>query len=333
LRTIRLRWHSQPGIGGIPIAAKRVIITGATGFVGANLVRRLLHDGHRIHLFVRPGHALWRIDAVREHIQLHELSLLDSPSLRQAIASIRPDWIFHLAVFGAYPTQTGIHEMISTNISGTVNLVESCLHAGFEAFVNTGSSSEYGWKDHAPSEIDYLEPNSHYAVTKAASTLYCRHIAQARQAHIPTLRLYSVYGPYEEPTRLIPTIITQGLRGNLPPLASPDTARDYVHSDDVVDAYIRAATVRSVESGAVYNIGTGIQTSLRQVVDAAKKVLPIDAEPEWGTMLARSWDSTVWIADNAKAAAELGWAPQVTFEEGLRRTVAWRQENYGRSYP
>ncbi|MGA9998163.1 MAG: NAD-dependent epimerase/dehydratase family protein [Pyrinomonadaceae bacterium] len=306
---------------------KRVLITGATGFVGANLARRLLRDGQEVHLLVRPVHSVWRIEDVREHVRLHEAALEDSESLARIVGDIRPDWIFHLAAHGAYPLQTDVRQMVSANITGTMNLVEACLKIGFEAFVNTGSSSEYGFKDHAPSEEELLEPNSNYGVTKASATLFCRHTAQKAGVHLPTLRLYSVYGPYEEPTRLMPSLIVKGLRGKLPPLVSPDIARDYVYVDDVSDAYLLAATRPAEELGAIYNVGTGRQTSLSEVVLVARRAMNIEAEPQWGSMPERQWDTNVWVADSRKIQETLGWRASHSFEQGFLKMLGWFQNN------
>jgi dolichol-phosphate mannosyltransferase len=103
---------------------------------------------------------------------------------------------------------------------------------------------------------------------------------------------------------------------------NPDTARDYVYVDDVCDAYLAAATRALPEPGAVYNIGSGRQTTLREVVEVARRLLSIDAEPQWGTMPGRVWDTSVWVADNRRARAELGWAPRHDLESGLRCMLA-----------
>jgi nucleoside-diphosphate-sugar epimerase len=248
-------------------------------------------------------------------------------ALTGVVARIRPDWVFHLAAHGAYSSQTDVSQMVQTNVVGTSNLVDACLKAGFEAFVNAGSSSEYGLKDHPSAETEWLEPNSYYAVTKAAATLFCRTTAQRHKAPIVTLRLYSVYGPYEEPARLMPTLIVHGLSGKLPPLVRPDIARDYVYTEDVNDACLLAAATPGQEVGAVYNLGTGIQTSLREVVDLARRVLAIPVEPVWGSMPDRQWDTTVWVADNRKIQKELGWQPRYSFEQGFREMVSWFRDN------
>jgi nucleoside-diphosphate-sugar epimerase len=306
---------------------KKAVITGASGFVGSNLARRLLADGHEVHLLLREGHTGWRLEEIMGDVQPHIIELGDEEQLARLMGSIRPEWIFHLAAHGAYSSQTDMRRMFYTNVLGTAHLLNACLHAGFEAFVHTGSSSEYGFKGHPPSETERLEPNSCYAVTKASATLYCRYMAQSRKAPISTLRLYSVYGPYEEPTRFVPTLIIYGLRKSLPPLVDPDIARDFVYVDDVNDAYIAAASMAHEEPGAVYNVGTGTQTTIREAVDVACRLLKIDVEPQWGSMKNRIWDTSTWLADNRAIREKLGWRPRHDFESGFRKMVTWFRVN------
>jgi dolichol-phosphate mannosyltransferase len=230
--------------------------------------------------------------------------------------------VFHLAAHGAYPEQTDWRKMVRTNVAGTAALVEACLRTGFEAFVHAGSSSEYGFKDHAPGEDEAPEPNSPYAFTKAAATHHCSHVARSQRVPLVTLRLYSVYGPFEEPTRLIPTLIRHGLRGELPPLVNPEICRDFVHVDDVCEAFILAAR-GAREPGTVYNVGSGVQVRLREVVDLARRLLNVTEEPRWGSMQDRRWDTTIWVADARRIRRELGWQPRHTLEDGLRLTVEW----------
>ena len=302
---------------------RRVLLTGGSGFVGANLARRLLAGGHEVHLLVRPGYQPWRIAQIRDSIQLHETELDDAAGVQRVVKTARPEWIFHLAVHGAYSWQKDLDAMVRTNFHGTIHLVQAALANGVEAFINTGSSSEYGLKDHAPPETEVLEPNSHYAVTKAAATMFCKHMASTCAMRIATLRLYSAFGPYEDPGRLLPALIAHGRRGEYPPLAAPDVARDFIYVDDVVDAFLLAAQVPGSEPGAVYNIGSGVETKLRDAVEVARKLMNIHPEPVWGSMPNRAWDATVWVSDNRKARQELGWNPRHTFESGFRAMLEW----------
>jgi nucleoside-diphosphate-sugar epimerase len=307
---------------------KTVLVTGAPGFVGANLTRRLLEDGHQVHALVREDHDTWRLDDILEDLRLHEAVLANADSISRLIRTVRPEWVFHLAAHGAYPEQTDFLLMAETNLVGTMNLVESCLSLGVEALVNSGSSTEYGFKDHAPSESERLDPNSPYAVTKASATLYCRYAAVAHDANIVSLRLYSVYGPYEEPSRLWPTLVLHGLAGSLPVLASPDIARDFVYVDDVLEAYLRTASMPDLPRGSIFNVGSGIQTTLGHVVDLVRRELQISAEPEWDTMSGRTWDTDVWVSDITAIKRTLRWEPRWTLPEGLRALIAWFRRDH-----
>jgi dolichol-phosphate mannosyltransferase len=136
------------------------------------------------------------------------------------------------------------------------------------------------------------------------------------------LRLYSVYGPYEEPLRLMPSLVVHGLAGAYPPLVDPRVARDYVYVDDVVEAYCLAAAPEH-EPGSVYNVGTGVQTTLAEVVALARTVFHLHDEPAWGSMPNRSWDTATWQANCRKIREKLGWRPRFTLETGFRRFLDW----------
>jgi UDP-glucose 4-epimerase len=302
---------------------RRILLTGGTGFVGANLARRLLEEGAEVHLLVREGRAAWRLEGIASDVRLHEADIRNGEVVHRCVASARPEWVFHLAAYGAYSWQSEAQRIVETDILGTANLLEACLAQGVAAFVSAGSSSEYGFKDHAPSEDEWLDPNSLYGVAKASATQYCRCAGTSRGAPVTTLRLYSVYGPWEDPRRLVPALVTHGLEGRLPPLVSPDTARDLVHVDDATDAFLLAAASAADHPGGVFNVGSGEQTTVRAIVEAARDVMGIAALPEWGSMPARSWDTDIWVADSRRIARELGWRPRVGLRDGLRRMAEW----------
>jgi UDP-glucose 4-epimerase len=310
------------------MSARRALLTGAAGFIGAGLTRRLLDEGlldegHHVELLLRPGSDSWRLREIRAELDVHETDLRDGEAVRSAVESAEPDWIFHLAAHGAYSWQTDARGIFESNVLGTLNLAEACVRRGFDAFVHAGSSSEYGYKDHAPSEEEAPEPNSSYAVAKVTATLLCRHLALEHGLHLTTLRLYSVYGPWEDPRRLMPTLVAYGLRGELPRLVGPDTARDFVHVDDVCDALLLAAGKSVSDSSGIYNVGSGTQTSLRRVVELAREVFHISVAPDWGSHEPRPWDAEVWVSDPSKIKRELGWQPQRDLASGLAGLASW----------
>src|SRR5207248_1630375 len=233
----------------------RILVTGAAGFIGAVLVRRLLDANHEVHALLKSGSKRWRLDGVLPDLRIHEIDLRDEQRVNAAVAETRPEVVYHLAAHGAYPFQSEPDGIIQSNILGTWNLLKACARIDYRAFVNTGSSSEYGFKEQAMRETDLLEPNSYYAVAKCAQSLLCQHVARTEKRAINTLRVFSAYGPWEEPSRLVPTLIRRCIAGEELQLVPPETARDFVFVEDVVDAYLRLDKLEKL-SGEVINVGT-----------------------------------------------------------------------------
>jgi dolichol-phosphate mannosyltransferase len=303
----------------------RALVTGAAGFVAANLARRLVADGHDVTLAVRPGSNLWRLQGLAARVT--EVELSDAAAVTALVDATRPEQLFHLAAHGAYSTQKDLGRIVATNLVGTMNVVNAAAAFECRHVVCAGSSSEYGFKDHAPSEDELVEPNSDYAVTKAAATLFGGYAARRSSMRVTTLRLYSVYGPFEEPSRLIPQLLLHALRGALPPLADPRTARDFVYVDDVVNAFLAAANDDTGPRDAVYNVGSGQQSDLGEIVAIARELFGVSAEPVWGTMAQRSWDTNVWSCNNGRIRTQLGWTPRTDLHRGLTATMEWLQSD------
>jgi UDP-glucose 4-epimerase len=310
---------------------KRVLITGAGGFVGANLTRRLVEGGHEVHVLVQGPAAPWRLDDIKTSVQLHCGDVAARDDVRRIMAGIRPAWVFHLAAYGAYSWQTDADRMLRTNVQGCMCLLDACAEAGSESFVQAGSSSEYGLKDHPAQEDETLQPNSVYAVTKAAATHCCQLQARQRDLHAVTARLYSIYGPFEEPRRLIPALLLYGMRREFPPLAQPGVARDFVYVDDAVDALLALAAARDLPRGSVYNVCSGVQSTLADVVGFVQAMLDVSGEPRWASMEARSWDTNIWVGCPSAMLQHVGWRATTNLRSGLERTLAWFREHPARA--
>ena len=304
--------------------AEPILVTGATGFIGSHLVRRLAGTGAEPHVFLRPSSDSRRLAGIPGRVRRHTADLADPASVRAAVLRLRPRTIFHCASWGGHPGQTDAAAILGTNLVGTFHLLAACEEAGFDRFVHTGSSSEYGMKTAPMSEEDEPAPADAYGASKAGATLWCRAAAISRGLPVVTVRLFSPYGPRDDPFRLIPTAARAFLDGRSPRLASPSGARDFVHVDDVVDACLLAAAVPAA-GGEIINVGSGRQATAGEVVGILSRLIPGAAPPSWGAVPPRPGPS-VWVANIGKARRILGWEPKVPLEEGLRRTVEWMRD-------
>lgn len=303
----------------------RILVTGATGFVGACLARRLVAEGYDVHIFTRSSSDKWRIRDLLPHVTEHDVDLRNSERIRERIALIRPEVIYHAAVYGGFSFQNEAEFIYALNFQGTVQLLSACEQVGFSAFINLSSSSEYGMKSTSMQEDDLLEPVGDYAVSKAAATLYCRSRAVERQLPIVTLRLFSPYGPWDDPNRYIPYVIRTLLAGQHPQLTVPRSVRDYIYIEDVVEACMSAMREKACY-GEIINIGSGDQVSIGKVADLLKEQIANGIEPQWGMSLHKRLEPTVWRANIVKAKRLLHWEPKITMQDGLSQTVEWHRE-------
>lgn len=306
---------------------RKFLITGASGFIGANLARRLIEDRQEVHLILRDGFKTWRLDGLLKKFQIHYQDLSKRDQLIRIFKKVRPDMIYHLATSGAYSYQNDPDLIIKTNILGTWHLLQAAMTVGFELFINTGSSSEYGFKTQPMQETNLLEPNSYYAVTKSFQTYLSSFIANSQNKNIVTLRPFSVYGPFEEATRFIPTLMKALFFKKPLNLVNPQTSRDMIYIDDMVEAYLKIDQLKQ-NRGQYFNIGTGIQSTIKEVVEKAVLVTGENTKFNWGKMEGRSWDSNTWVADISKAKKLLEFNPKVSLEQGLELMWTWFLKNH-----
>lgn len=305
----------------------KVFITGISGFVGANLAHKLVAQGHEVHGLVRANSKNgWRLTSIKSQITIHEGDILDKAKVSEIITQVKPEIIYHLVVYGAYPFQKDAELALQTTIIATLHLLQAAKTAGVKMVVSTGSSSEYGSKDHPMREDERVDPNSYYAVGKAAQTLLGQHFSNTEGLPVITLRLFSVYGPYEEPTRLLPVLILNALNNRDIPLASPKTARDFIYVDDVVEAIIQAST-RPDLGGQVFNLGSGQQQTLQTLVDSVISETKSTSKLLWNAYPQRPFDTNIWVADTNKLKTDLKFEAKTPFELGIKKNIEWLKAN------
>jgi len=299
-----------------------ILILGGSGFVGANLLRAILR--YRTDVFgTTTQMPFWRLEDLPEK-HIITTDLLVETNLEALLADVQPRTIFNCVAYGAYSFETDAQLVYRTNFNFTAALLERLKALNISSYVHAGSSSEYGYASAGPDEAKLPEPNSPYAVSKVAAANLIYLMGKKHGLPCANLRLYSIYGPLEDSSRLIPNIVSHGLDGRYPVLVNPEVSRDFVYIDDIVEAFIDTArNLKEENYGESFNIGYGHKTTIREAAGIAKEVFGISAEPEFGSMPERDWDEHDWYADNKKAEERLGWKPRTDFKKGLALTTKW----------
>lgn len=307
------------------LSGARVLVTGASGFIGSHLIRRLVDDGADVHALTSAVSSVYptRLVDLREDIVLHEGNLNDQGAMRALARVVRPEYVFHL---GAY-THVGkswerIDECTQTNVAGTVNLLRAIEDTGYRRLVFTGTSEIYGAVAVPFREDAAVEPGSPYAVSKYAAERFCRMLQRGRGWPIVLLRPFNAYGPAQSPDRIIPEVIVRALEGRELQMTSGTQTREFNYVVDLVDGFVRAALTPGIE-GELLNLGCGEEIA---VADLATKILGLMGDPievKIGVLPERPNEIPRMCSDSTKARELLGWEPAHTLEDGLQRTIEW----------
>jgi nucleoside-diphosphate-sugar epimerase/glycosyltransferase involved in cell wall biosynthesis len=298
-----------------------ILVLGASGFIGSVLLRRLL--AHRQDVYGTSSQsAAWRLDGVpTRHIVVGDL-LVDQ-NVVTLLDTVKPRTVFNCIAHGAYSFETDVGLIYRTNVDLTARLVELLGKQGVHRYVHAGSSSEYGDDASGPLEDSALKPNSHYSVSKGAAAGLLYYAGKKLGFPGVNLRLYAVYGPYEDSSRLVPTALRKGMRGAHTSYVDPEISRDFLYVDDACDAFVEAAAGLTEERyGESYNIGSGTKTTIGTFAQVVKAQFDLADEPPF-TMQNRSWDVAAWYSDPRKAERDFGWVARTPLDVGLRETVRW----------
>ena len=298
-----------------------VLITGAEGFIGSHLARRLAGEGARISALVRPGADLSRLAGLEERIEIHPLDIRKAGPLARLAATSRPRLIFHLAaVTDPSRSPGGFDRCMAVNFIGPLNLLRALEKIEYDRLIAACTAEVYG-RNSAPFREDMLpDPVSPYSLSKAAATLLCRNWAAAYDCPVTVLRLFLVYGPGQGEGRFLPQLIESALAEKPFRMTPGEQTREYTYISDVVEGFIRAA--ERGPAGEVVNLGSGEEISLRDLVRLTGEVLgrKVVLDPDF--LPYRKNEIRRFVGDHSRARRLLGWHPRIGLEEGIRRTIA-----------
>ena len=309
---------------------KTVLVTGAGGFIGSQLVEALLSEGARVRAFVHynsradPGLLRLLPAELSERLEVISGDLRDMQTIYAAVRDC--ELVYHLGALISIPySYRHPAEVAAVNFMGTLNLLMACRELGTARLVHTSTSEVYGSARRVPIDEEHpLQGQSPYSASKIgadklAESFYCSY-----NLPVVTVRPFNTFGPRQSARAVIPTIITQALSGKTIHLGNLATTRDFTYVQDTVRGFLLAGSVAGVEGG-VFNLGTGSEIRIGDLAGrVALKVghqVEIVVEPQ--RLRPEKSEVLRLISDNGLARDKLGWEPQVSLDEGLDKTIAW----------
>ncbi|MFC1977732.1 GDP-mannose 4,6-dehydratase [Chloroflexota bacterium] len=313
---------------------KRVLVTGAGGFIGSHLTERLVDTGAQVKAFIRYNSRNdWGLLELLPRDKLSEVEIItgdlrDSDAIRHAAEGT--DIIFHLGSLIAIP-YSYIHprEAIETNIMGTLNVLTAARENNVQRVVHTSTSEVYGTAQYVPINEDHpLHGQSPYSASKIGADMLAESFYRAFNLPVGTIRPFNTFGPRQSARAVIPTIITQALSREQIRLGELHPTRDFTYVDDMVAAFIKVSEMPGF-SGETVNIGSNFEISIGDIAGKVMTILGMKKEIVTDSRRVRPEKSEVdrlWC-DNTRARKLLGWEPKVSFDEGLKSTIAWISDN------
>ncbi len=313
-----------------PLFGTPVLVTGAGGFIGSHLTEALVHAGAQVRALVHyNGRNDW---AHLEQLGPDVTRALDvvagdlrDPFLMQRVCAGR-EVIFHLAALIPIPySYVAPSEYVSTNISGTLNVLEAARHHGVRRVLHTSTSETYGTACYTPiDERHPLQGQSPYSATKIGADKLAESYFRSFGTPVVTIRPFNTYGPRQSARAFLPTVLTQALSRDVIRVGSLDPVRDMNYVTDTVDGFVRAATAPELD-GLTLNLGSGRGVTMGELLRLALAAVGRDVRVESEEARVRPERSEVMelIADATLARERLGWQPTVTLEDGVARTAAW----------
>lgn len=301
----------------------KLLVTGAAGFVGAAVVREAVAQGHQVVATARSPSVPPRLAQLSGDVRLVGLDLRDTHAVANLVAAERPEIVIHSAWRGLSGADRFDRSQITDNLEASCGLVDACIASGVSKFVGIGSQGEYGLLEGKISERDCPEPTSLYGAAKLATLHLARQLCTQHGVGFAWMRLFSTFGPGDNPNWLIPSLIEQMLAGTRPRTSLGKQLWDYLFISDVAKGILAAA----VTSGAtgIFNLGSGKPVAVRSIVEMIRDQAAPNLDLVFGEIPYSSDQIWHMEADIARLRGATGWMPEIELEDGIARTVQWHR--------
>ena len=304
----------------------RIFATGGTGFVGSHLVRQLVKEKVKVAILMRPSSNPWRISDILSHVEVIQADLTTIEHSKDSICSFKPEAIIHLGWYGVTNRYRNDPAQVQ-NLYMSLNLLKIAKESGCKLFIGMGSQAEYGPYDRPIAEDLPCRPITIYGMTKLCVCLLAQKLSKEFGLRFVWLRLFSPYGPMDDPSWLIPYVILKLLRGGKPSLTLGKQCWDYLYVEDVVQAIWQVIVAPKAQG--IFNLGSGEAYTIRSIVERIRDLIDPNLPLGFGEVPYRPVQIMHLQADISRLQQVTGWFPQVSLEEGLQRTVEWFRENRG----
>ena len=306
---------------------KNILVTGAAGFIGSHLTRKLVNLGANVSIITKYNSLIdnARLSDIWEKLNVIEADIRDIDSLEQ-IKKLKPEIIYHLAAYNHVGHSfTHVSQCFDVNAKGTANLMEACK--GCSKFIYTSTSEIYGYQEKVPFKEDFNpRPISPYSITKYSGELYARMRYHQDKYPVIVLRPFNNFGPYQSEKAIIPEIIINCLLGNEIKSTEGKQTREFNFVENIIDGFILAAEKEGVV-GKIINLGSGQDISIKNLILKIYKLTNSNSKLSIGSLEYRPTEIWKMFCENKKAKEILGREPKISFEEGLKKTVEW-YKNY-----
>ncbi|HEV2348451.1 MAG TPA: NAD(P)-dependent oxidoreductase [Terriglobia bacterium] len=300
----------------------KVLVTGASGFIGSQVTRQIVHEGHETWALTLPGESTTRLKDILDRLTVVPLDLCETKQVRELVRQVCPDCTIHLAWYAVPGKYWNAPENLDC-VSMTLALARALAEVKCSRLVAAGSCAEYDWDYGFLSEgVTPLKPRGLYGTCKNATRQALQSFCKEAAMEFAWTRFFFLYGPGEPKDRLVSSVVTSLLSGQEARCTEGGQIRDFLHVRDLGAAVW--AVARSSLSGPV-NIGSGIPVSVREIVEIIAKLIGGPGKLQLGAVQDSSEQTPMILADVRKLKRETGWTPSFDLEEGLRDTIAyWR---------
>ncbi len=303
----------------------RVLVTGASGFIGSHVTRALIGAGHEVLALVVPGDELRRLQDVLPRVEVLRGTLQDMPDIQNKLRAWKPNACIHLAWYaelGKY--LIALENLVS--LQGSLSLLQALSENGCEHFIGAGTCAEYEMKAEMLMETDKTKPETLYAASKSSFQMIGEQLSNRAGMRFTWGRIFYLYGLQEDPRRLVPAAILKLQKGEVFSASPGEQIRDYLHVADVANAFL---ALMEKKAEGIFNVCSAQPVSIKSLLDTIGN---LTGRPElllYGALPYRDWEP-MFICGKNDRLRSTGWSPQISLQTGLQKTISWlkhTQEN------